>query len=268
MTKKTNKNGMSFKPVIPNWSISNWYLVQLRKMTNEMLKDILQYSEFVYKQNDGEIKLILDENPIARINKLIIERILKWQKIFSQHSRTNAREFIDGVDDDVQRQLKKNLQKATDFITIKFDKSNQRALLAKQAKIKENVELIRNIPEKMQAQIVVALNETMSRGGDWDKLKTQLVKIADVTERRALTIAKDQVFKATSVISHARQAELGITKQTWDYTYISKEPRKSHMHANGKIYEIDKGCLIDGEYIFPAELYNCKCSSAPFLEFS
>ena len=38
------------------------------------------------------------------------------------------------------------------------------------------------------------------------------------------------------------------------------------MEADGRLFDISKGCLIDGEYIFPGELINCACSFAPVIE--
>ena len=54
---------------------------------------------------------------------------------------------------------------------------------------------------------------------------------------------------------------LGIRVAFWDYTNRFREhPRINHRNANGKKFYIEKGCLINGEYIYPGELYGCKCA--------
>ena len=54
--------------------------------------------------------------------------------------------------------------------------------------------------------------------------------------------------------------ELGLTKAVWDHgSAYRHEPRHSHVVATGTPFDIREGCLIDGEYIQPAEKINCKC---------
>jgi hypothetical protein len=60
--------------------------------------------------------------------------------------------------------------------------------------------------------------------------------------------------------------DLGFTKAKWKHSTASKEPRQSHLKANNKVYNIEEGCYIDGEYIQPAEKINCNCYSVPIIE--
>ncbi len=255
-----------FTPITPNWAIGNAYLVALRKLTHSMVESVIQEAEFIYKRDEAQIDMILDESPILSVHKKFVIMLNSWSMVYRKYAKKNVYKFVSEIDTNVQKQLTNSLAPIAEFMVVKFDKYNERALMAKQALIKENVDLIVNIPDKMREQILTSVNEAMTRGRDWRYLKERLHKIGDFTERRAKTIAKDQVNKATSVVSHARQAELGITKNEWRYTYISKEPRISHVHANGKIYNIAEGCKIDGEFIYPAEKINCKCLSAPVIE--
>lgn len=255
-----------FAPIQPNWAIGNAYSVSLRKITNSMIKSVLQESELIYKRDEAEVEMILDESPILTIHKKFTVMLNSWSMIYRKYAKKNVYKFIGEVDTNVQRQLTNSLAPISEFMVVKFDQNNQRALMAKQALVKENVDLITSIPDKMREQILTSVNEAMTRGRDWRYLEKRLHKIGYFTERRAKTIAKDQVNKATSVVSHVRQAELGITKNEWRYTYISREPRQSHQHANGKIYNIAEGCKIDGEFIYPAQLYGCNCLSSPVIE--
>ena len=61
---------------------------------------------------------------------------------------------------------------------------------------------------------------------------------------------------------------MGVKYARWVYTYRSETPRESHVEADGRLFDISKGCLIDGEYILPGEKINCKCSFRPVIEES
>lgn len=261
-----SKKFIKLEPIKPNWAIGNAYSVALRKMTNNMIKSVMTESEFIYKRDESEIEMILDESHILQVHKKFTIMLNNWIMVYTKYANRNVIRFINEVDDNVQRQLTRSLAPLSENLVVKFDANNQRVLMAKQASIRENVDLITNIPQKMKSQILTSVNESMSRGRDWEYLEQQLNKIGEFTTRRAKNIAKDQINKATSVVAHARQAELGITKNEWRYTYISKEPRQSHLRANGKIYDIAEGCKIDGEFIYPAQKIFCKCISAPVIE--
>lgn len=266
MKKKLNKvpNAVILDEIKSNWAIEQRYIKLLYKLTHKMTADVKLSIFDNLDETDGIEALSVR---FKKIYPKIDKRLNDWQVIFNKHSKNYATEFVQSVDKDVQKQLKNTIKKnIADDLVIKFDETNQAALAKVQGVLKENIDLIKDIPDKMKEKLQFQLTQSMQHGGNVKDFKQKVIEITGVTDKRAAFIARDQVFKATSAISHARQAEIGIKKQAWDYTYISKEPRKSHEAANGKIYEIDKGCLIDGEYIFPSQLVNCKCSSRPVLE--
>ncbi|MNL73442.1 Phage Mu protein F like protein [compost metagenome] len=80
-----------------------------------------------------------------------------------------------------------------------------------------------------------------------------------VTKRRAALIARDQNNKATAAITRVRQQGLGIKQAKWMHSRGGKKPRQSHVEANGQLYDVDKGMYIDGAWIRPGELINCRC---------
>lgn len=265
--KKPNKSNIILLDAIrPNWSIEQHYIKLLYNLTGIMTNEVEVFIHDTFMATDPYLPLSVRFN---KISPKVNQRLEKWQVIFNKHSSKYANDFVKSTDEDVQRQLKATFKKnISDDLVIKFDQGNQNSLAKAQGVIKANIDLITDIPDKMKEKLQFALNESMQQGRNYKYFKEQVINITDVTEKRAELIARDQSFKATSAISLARQSELGITKQAWFYTNISKEPRLSHKAANGKVYDIDKGCLIDGEYIFPSQLVNCKCMSRPMLEFT
>ncbi|ELZ1101181.1 TPA: phage head morphogenesis protein, partial [Escherichia coli] len=83
--------------------------------------------------------------------------------------------------------------------------------------------------------------------------------------RRAETIARDQNNKATAVIQSERQKKLGITKGIWRHSHAGKQPRPSHVKADGKEFDLDKGLYLDGEWVLPGEAINCRCTWSPVI---
>ncbi len=102
---------------------------------------------------------------------------------------------------------------------------------------------------------------SVQTGRDLGQLRSDILARYDVTKKRAALIARDQNNKATAVMEKARRISIGITQAKWAHSRGGKEPRASHVAANGKIYDVAKGCLIDGKYIMPGEEINCRCVS-------
>lgn len=267
--KKVEKKGIALKPIKRSWVIENAYRSQLMKCTKLMLRQVMAVIENIYKEASPQITPILKDSVSPRkVYTTINLELNKWNKRFKKFAYKFSVRYVDEVDKSVKRQIKHSLSPVEPFFkVVKFSEHDKSILYAKQSVIQENVDLITNIVPKLKEQIQMHVTEAISRGRDLTYLEQKLRQTQKFTENRVKTIARDQINKATSVINHARQASLGITKQTWVYTGISKEPRQSHVKAAGTIYDIAKGCKIDGEYIFPGQKINCKCDSAPYIEF-
>jgi uncharacterized protein with gpF-like domain len=136
-----------------------------------------------------------------------------------------------------------------------------------QAAIGENVGLIKSIASEHLTQVEGLVMRHMQTGRDLGALTSDLTERYDITKKRASFIARDQANKMTAVINRTRQNELGITQARWKHSGAGKHPRLSHLAAGrdnggkGVLYDVAKGCLIDGEYIWPGQLPNCRCTS-------
>ena len=90
--------------------------------------------------------------------------------------------------------------------------------------------------------------------------------ICSASERRAAFIARDQTNKAKAAIEKARWQELGITEAIWMHSHAGKEPRPSHVAANGKRLNVNKGMYLDGKWVQPGEEINCRCTSRAVIK--
>jgi uncharacterized protein with gpF-like domain len=166
----------------------------------------------------------------------------------------------------VNYSIKSSEKIAEETLHIPFGSVNRLALQAQHAVIRDNVSLITDITSRMEDEILGDVLQAVMWGRDIKYLRTQLHKVHEIELRRADRIARDQVNKATSAISTAKQLDCGIVENMWRHSHGDKVPRQSHLDASGKIFDLDKGCLIDGQYIYPAEKINCSCYSVPVLK--
>jgi uncharacterized protein with gpF-like domain len=121
-------------------------------------------------------------------------------------------------------------------------------LQKRDAIIAENVSLIRSIPEKYFTEVESMVFRSIAKGGDRkqlaDEIEREFGKRHGITRRRAEFIARDQVRKATSALSNARQQAAGIKKGIWLHSGGGNQPRHKHVQANGKEFDLDKGLPI------------------------
>lgn len=142
------------------------------------------------------------------------------------------------------------------------------------ASIKENVSLIKSIPEQFFDRITGAVTRSMQAGGSTKQLAEEIKQYAKMTDRRAKNIALDQTRKVYTSL-HVRQfQEAGIKKFKWIHVGGSVHPRHYHMAdhpegLNGGIFSLDDPPVIErktGIKGFPAQLPFCKCTMAAVFE--
>lgn len=134
-----------------------------------------------------------------------------------------------------------------------------------QAVVNENVSLIRSIPSRFLDNVESLVMQSVARGRDLGTLTKQIEEQYGVTRRRAALIARDQNNKATSAMASARQQSLGITHGIWKHSHAGKEPRPSHVAADGVKFELSKGLYLEGEWVLPGEAINCRCTWQPII---
>ena len=266
------KKIVRLKPIQPDKVIGIEYQSRLVKEIKKLKAELLDEIRSCY----GE--LAQDANPVTQIDFALKRIFDKFGKRFDNLAKLLSVRFVNQISLSTRRKLQ---AAAKDLLTIEPDKQFKNLLLIKQALIKENVQLIKDLPEKMYNQIHGDLMRNFATGGNLQKSEKELlnaglppltktIKGIEVrvksAEKRARFISRDQLFKANGIINNARMLDNGITKSEWNHSHGDKTPRPDHLAANGKIYENDKGCLISGEYLLPGQLINCTCFATPVIE--
>lgn len=254
------KKPIVLKPVRPNVGLEMVYQKRMVGMIDEMNKSILYWLSAAWRANPTALGA--DASPVDTLRKIMRAMGRRWIKRFDAAAETIATEFATKNREHAERTMKKILKDVGFAVPFKPTPAMRDAL---QSCIGENVALIKSIPAKQFDQIEQAVMRSVQAGRDLGKLREELEHIGAKTRGRAANIARDQNAKATEAMNKARRISLGLTKSKWLHSHAGMHPRKSHVEANGRIYDTEQGCLIDGEYIMPGEKINCRCKARAII---
>lgn len=183
-----------------------------------------------------------------------------WQYRFDVASERLADYFATGAAKRTDAQLKAILRDGGWTVNFKMTPAVKDIV---SASVRENVALIKSIPQQYLKNVEGLVMRSVQRGRDLSTLTDALEKQYGITRRRAAFIARDQNNKATAVVHDARQKQLGITQAIWLHSHGGRKPRPTHVANDGELYDVGKGWFDPavGEYILPGELPNCRCTS-------
>lgn len=248
------------KTVPPNLGVEATYRRRLDRLVEAMNKSILYWVIVEYRANPPA--MAMDATPATALRAVMAKLARRWTREFNEAATPIADAFATESKDVADATMKKILKDVGFSVTFQQTPAMRDAL---SSVVGENVALIKSIPSKHFANIEGAVMRSVQAGRDLKTLRDELLEMGDITKNRAAMIARDQNNKATAVMSKARRLSLGLNQAKWVHSGGGVHPRKSHVAANGKIYDVEKGCLIDGEYIMPGEKINCRCQSRAII---
>lgn len=251
----------TIRPTRPNAGVEAWYRKKLDSLITEMNDSVVYWLKANYRASGA---MAMDASPAVFMRDAMKKLARKWQKRFDDVAAKLADRFAGQAQKNSDVSLYNALETAGFTVPFKMTPAMNNAL---QATIAENVGLIRSIPEQYLSQVEGLVMRSVGRGRDLEYLTVALQKRYGITRRRAAFIALDQNNKATSVMQAARQQSIGIKEGEWAHSGAGKHPRHSHVKAGKekKRFRLDKGCYIDGEWIFPGQLPGCKCGWRPII---
>lgn len=225
-----------------------------------MQKSVVYWLTANYKASGAAVAM--DASPAVFMRDAMKKLAKRWTKSFDDIAQKLSARFAGDAMKNSDVSLYNALETAGFTVEFKMTSQMNNAL---QATITENVGLIRSIPEKYFTEVEGLVMRSVSRGRDLSYLTDELQKRYGITRRRAALIARDQNNKATSVMQAARQQSLGITKGIWRHSHAGKEPRPSHVKADGKEFDLSKGMYLDSKWVMPGEEINCRCTWSPVI---
>ncbi|QHJ85775.1 MAG: hypothetical protein [Caudoviricetes sp.] len=247
----------SLLPLIkPSTSIHNWYYKELISIVNAIRDEI---DQALISENPLKAKNALASDGVSDWIAHIADYMMdKWNKKLNSISINTAKLFIDKTTGNYDVRLASALRNKG--FTVRMTNS-EATLKDLHEAMGENIGLIKSIGTEYLSKVQMHVWQAVTGGYDLALLTKNIAHDTHVARDRAATIARDQSNKAHAVIERARRKELGVKEAIWLHSHAGKVPRQSHVRANGKKFNIEKGMYIDGEWILPGEKINCRCGS-------
>lgn len=246
------------------------YRRELQKMVAEMTKAYRRELESVFKQY-GPADTAMDASLPAQARIILAALQRRFAKLFRDRAPVIADNILNQVDKASATSLHQSLKELSGGLSLKTKTMPPSLAEAMKAAVYENVSLIKSIPQQYHTQIEGDVMRSMQPGANGlQDVYESLRKYEGVTDRRAKTIAYDQVRKATAALNSERAKAAGIKKFEWVHSGGGAEPRKLHLELSGQIFSYDKLPVIDertGERGLPGQLINCRCVARPIVDF-
>lgn len=152
----------------------------------------------------------------------------------------------------------------------------------KQVFTRQNVELIKSIPNKYFADIEQDINRITAQQGRASELSESIVKRYNTSKSKADLIARDQVSKLNGNLSQQRQQDADIELYEWSDS-DDRRVRTKHSVMDGKICRWDNASVyadtteealagswksrssINGVELHPGQDYQCRCVALPII---
>jgi uncharacterized protein with gpF-like domain len=173
----------------------------INQHTEEVLMPILQQHQTQYIADSwvDDIKTALSRLA-ARFNSITQFSNSLSNSVVNQVNQINSNQF--------KSQFKNNLG-----LDIFSSEEGLQPFL--QAKVQENIELIKSIPEDFLSRISTTVYQGVTQGLSSKEISKNIASAYDVSQRRAKFIARDQVAKINAAITQKRQEDLGIDEYIW-----------------------------------------------------
>ena len=134
--------------------------------------------------------------------------------------------------------------------------------------LRNNIKSLREVSAKDFNMVYDAAIRSISAGRALDIIYQALMNIEGMSTRRAEDIALSLNNKADALIAIEARERLGIKYAVWRYsgaTCGNAEQDASHKAADGMIYLIKKGILMNGRWTWPGREDGCKCVSKSLI---
>lgn len=259
------RRGRLLKPVKPSHKVELWYKQQLlavvahlRKIAREELLPELKRMEPLYAAGDGITRdAKVPRRPLESTFQRMGQRIGGIEQTANRLAALAVQRSADTVDDRLKAAIKSSV--GVDISPVLTQSGP--ILDALRAATKDNIDLIKSIPEQYFEKLGDAVGKNMERGMRFEDLAKEIERIGDVTESRAKLIARDQTSKMNGAFNQARQTSLGIDRYVWQ-TSGDERVRPEHDANDGEIFRWDSPPATG----HPGHDVNCRCVATPYFD--
>lgn len=255
---KKLKQRIVLPDVSPSAAIRSQYRAELNRLLRSARNDVL---EAVKAHWQPQQPIAMDASPLSA---MIDQIMIRWIQTLSDLPGKMARRMVGETLSAYDRRMGATLKKAGFTVNLQLTYTTREAI---RASVGMNVGLIKSIPMQYLTDVQKYVNEAVDAGFDLATLTDNLEHSYRIGRNRAKLIARDQTSKVHAAMEQARRQELGIKKAIWIHSAAAKEPRHSHVKANGKELDVNKGMYLDGEWLLPGQAINCGCTSKAVIEW-
>ena len=255
------------KPIELPKAIGISYNAELQRMVRRIKKDIDQSIKPQVK--DLEVEYTADSwADVIEVSLAALRQ--RWSSaVFNRFAERMASKFVQAVNLQNQQQFQNQYKS----FGINIYAGNQSVSDYLDATVKDNVRLIKSIPDQYLTQVESIVLGNMRAGMRPSAINKQLQDQFGVTERRARVISRDQVSKASNGLAKKRMESSGFKYFQWIDSKDSRV-RSRHKHIANKVTKYGKGIysfsdlpLNDkGIPIAPSDDIQCRCVMRPVLE--
>lgn len=254
------------KPIELPKAIGISYNAELQRMVRRIKKDIDQSINPLVK--DLEFEYTADSwADVIEVSLAALRQ--RWSSaVFNRFAERMASKFVQAVNLQNQQQFQNQYKS----FGINVYAGNQTVSDYLDATVKDNVRLIKSIPDQYLTQVESIVLGNMRAGMRPSAINKQLQDQFGVTERRARVISRDQVSKASNGLAKKRMESSGFVYFKWldssDQRVRSRHraiANKVTMYGKG-IYKMDDLPLNGkGIPIFCGDDIQCRCVPIPVM---
>ena len=245
----------------PSAAIRERYGRELRKLVRRMAREARREVEAVFESRAAEESAALDASLGSQARIAVNSLARRLNALFRRQSDQLAERMVAQVERDSRAKFGRSLRELAGDTTLPANVLRAGGLDdVVKASVAENVQLIRSISQQYLLDVQGLVMRSIQSGRGMADIVPGLRRIEGVTRRRADTIARDQVSKATAAINRTRAQAAGIRKFKWRHSGGGRDPRPLHQEMDGNIYSYDDPPVIDertGERGLPGEAINC-----------
>jgi len=223
----------------------------IRQMADEVQKvivpDLRRYEAlYVVQDQSFVVGIQFGISAVEAIFKAIIEPF----------SKTTAERMVNTEAEDNTKKFDKGIQRSTG-VNLGRIISTEALAPTLDAKVAENIALIKSIPEEYFKKLNGIIFNSISEGSTAGGIVKQIQALTGVTYSRAKLIARDQTAKTNGAINMTRQQNLGVEEYVWE-TSKDERVRPTHRSKQGKIFRWDDPPSDTGP---PSHDVRCRCQA-------
>ena len=130
----------------------------------------------------------------------------------------------------------------------------------------DNVKLITSLPREEGERVHELTIEGLANSSRARTIAGEIMRTGEVTEGRAMLIARTETSRTASVLTQVRSESIGSDGYVW-HTVGDSDVRPRHKKLNGKVFKWSSPPIAgeNGERAHAGQIYNCRCYPEPII---